>query len=689
MTDRDHENRDGLDTLVSTTLEHLGLQTNISLLVNTSDTAMKLLQSSVWTERIWAVRTCGQFKQESAVLEALLAMLNDPMWQVRATTLLVLADQRTSVSQEVFLAALGDKEEAVRALAVRILSLFGKDMPVASITAIANDPSWIVREAAILALGELRGQAPVSPLVTALTDEDPAVQEAALLILQQHYPPAARTMVSRAGNVIEQEDTHQASWATIASEPVAERQSPSVEIDVYSSRVPLLNRAFSKRKRWLWYLLESAVATLLLIGSFFSWLALTRYLSPVPADVHLVQTPTEQTMFPPIQPGKILLTYHGDKRVSTSQWTADSRYLGVSNDSALTPNQYVNGGEYIQIWNAATGTLTKRWTLPSLPPHAQGLFSFEADRYLLLLSNQGLLQIWDYVSGQKLLDITSPGAHGWPDWRWSKDQRWLAISSPKNHQVEIWDAIHRKQIASYSALIAPDVAWQWSPDDRYLAGLTGNGELVVWNAFTGNVVLNVHRDNGASLFWSPDNQKLVVTQPTKDQMQFWNVVSRKQVFTFSGVAQSVQWTNNGERMLADERTSLVVWDTQTGQVMATLPLSAKAWATVSPDGLSIAYAPGDNTLQIWDAIRGRMVARYDGFVGKGQLLTASWSPDSRVLAALGGNGVLLLWKASTGTAVAAYSVPLFPMPGLIWSPNAKYIVLTSQQPIFAIVEPGK
>jgi len=668
--------------------KHLSYRSDLSVL-------MSALHHEEWPKRVWAVREYERQAEESELsLEPLIPALNDPAWQVRATTIFALAGHCTQVPQSIFLSALDDEEETIRAAAVRAIGMLGEQAPIDALIAATGDPAWLVREVAILALRERREQAPVFPLITALNDEDGRVREAALLALRECHPSIESPFVSQSTASTGQQIDSLPLWE--GALPEEKRGQKKMRADSQMSRTTevalknqhSLQRSFAApRKRFSWRTLESGIAALLLISLLFSWIALTQHLHFLSADTQRPQSAETQTILPPVQPGKILFTYQGQGRVFNGDWTADSRYLGFSSDNASTPGQYVNGGEHIHIWDAVTDKMTETFTLPSLPTNAQGVFSFGANRYLDLMSNQGLLQIWDYVSSRKLLDITSPGAQGWPNWIWSDDQKWLAVTNQNGSRIEIWNIAQGSKVAEYAAPVSAIVSLRWSPDDRYLAATSNNRELAVWDALTGRVVFYVPPYyDGASLFWSPNSQQILVNRPAEAQMQLWDIHAGKVLVTFPSTATRAQWTPDGTHILAYERNKWVVWDAHTGRAILTLPISSSTWAAASPDNMHFALMIGGNNIQIWDTTTGRQTLTYPGYSGGSHILAASWSFDNHTLAVLENNGILLILDDLTGKTLARYHIPLLPTPSLIWSPDARFLALASQQPMLEIVK---
>jgi tetratricopeptide (TPR) repeat protein len=66
----------------------------------------------------------------------------------------------------------------------------------------------------------------------------------------------------------------------------------------------------------------------------------------------------------------------------------------------------------------------------------------------------------------------------------------------------------------------------------------------------------------------------------------------------------------------------------------------------SPDGRRVASGSEDNTVRIWDPLRGEEILRLD--VAQADNTPLEWSPDGHRLAAAGKDGEIYVWDASPG-----------------------------------------
>ena len=232
-------------------------------------------------------------------LEAYLAALYDPAWQVRAGAIQGLAALGARVPIETLVAAMDDEDASVRAAAIRALGSLGERAPLESLVAALQDPEWPVREIAALTLGSLGKRAPVEALVAAVHDENVFVCRAAALALVQ------------------------AHFATVST-PVAQTQT-----------VKSLQK--QNRSRPSLRLLQGLLATLLVIvGMLFAWLPRVQHLTPLSPVSH--HTPA------------VLFTYQGGQGIEGSPvWPSESKYLALLSSF----------GYSVEVLNVATGNMVQ------------------------------------------------------------------------------------------------------------------------------------------------------------------------------------------------------------------------------------------------------------------------------------------------------------------------------------------
>jgi WD40 repeat protein len=379
---------------------------------------------------------------------------------------------------------------------------------------------------------------------------------------------------------------------------------------------------------------------------------------------------------------------------ATGHWmaqTGDGRLLAVPS------------GDNILLFDAPTGTL-----LRTLTGHTSGAcrpaFSPDGKR---LASGSGnfILRVWDVASGREELTLT-----GHQLWVWcvafSPDGKRL-VSADARGTVKVWDpqgellstfaghtgGVHHlafspdgKRLATAShdgtcKIWDPD-DWKevrtlpgngtlfssvaWSPDGRLLAG-GGDGQVIVWNADTYEVLHNLKDTAGSGLLaFTPDGRTLLTAahvRPKGERHAFtrWDVMTGTPQTScelplrggpsFGLLSRDGRTVFVGEGQPADARVR--AYDAQTGQER--FPLRGHAGAVqsvaVSPDGRTLATASADRTVRLWDLAGWQPREPSSPFRTLGShtsdVCSVAFSPDGKLLASGGTDGLLVLWDTAS------------------------------------------
>ncbi|MBX5449408.1 WD40 repeat domain-containing serine/threonine protein kinase [Thermogemmatispora sp.] len=99
---------------------------------------------------------------------------------------------------------------------------------------------------------------------------------------------------------------------------------------------------------------------------------------------------------------------------------------------------------------------------------------------------------------------------------------------------------------------------------------------------------------------------------------------------------------------------------------------AVAW---SPDGQLIASSGADGSVQIWEALSGRLLQLCQGH--RGPIYGLAWSPDGQCLASAGRDGTVRLWSLSSGKELTSYQGHTSYVYGVAWSPDGQALASAS------------
>jgi WD40 repeat protein/DNA-binding SARP family transcriptional activator/type II secretory pathway predicted ATPase ExeA len=170
----------------------------------------------------------------------------------------------------------------------------------------------------------------------------------------------------------------------------------------------------------------------------------------------------------------------------------------------------------------------------------------------------GMARIWDVKTGQQLLSIQAhPNQRGVTRLAYSPDGHLLATASDQPDSLaKIWDASSGVEISAFSGHIQTERIWAlaFSPDGERVATASQVGDLKLWDAQTGQELLNLagHTSTVFGVAFSPDG-KCLVSASMDGTARVWDASSGEvlQVNTSpSGPLFDITFTPDGKRLIA-------------------------------------------------------------------------------------------------------------------------------------------
>jgi LysM repeat protein len=138
----------------------------------------------------------------------------------------------------------------------------------------------------------------------------------------------------------------------------------------------------------------------------------------------------------------------------------------------------------------------------------------------------------------------------------------------------------------------------------------------------------------------------------------------KQVLEVKGALESL-WSADGKLLVVKTATGLVLYDVPAFSLRRsiTASFSGSTPVAISSDSRWLAFAGQDNSIQLWDTSSGQLLATLTGHTAK--VLSLAFSPDSRTLATLGFVGMsgsapfrveMRIWSVSDGKQLLSREV---------------------------------
>ena len=375
------------------------------------DELVKALGSSEASLRASALQALGKRAEqgESLPIAAIVALLHDSEWSVRAIAALTLRLGGEGVPVEPLLDVLADEDESVRAAAVCALGSLGARAPIKALEDALHDASWRVREAAVLALGGLEQPIAVETLLDAARDSDEAVREAVNLVLRQRDADG----VVKADQVEKQNQS-------------AHKQNQQREVrSIDTQQRPLAVKRGPARR----VVVVGLAAALVIAGASTTWFFLLH--SPAGGTpAHSTPAPTRAPLFSFYGPGYTILDPRGNLYVMDSdfqqthtrilkfsptgqllnQWdhldiNAQPLYIVVDGQGTIYATAQATNSIYKL---SSTGELLQQWQVVGQGP--VGLALDQQDNLYVAVYGENTIE--KYSSTGKLLDMWGTSGSG-------------------------------------------------------------------------------------------------------------------------------------------------------------------------------------------------------------------------------------------------------------------------------------
>jgi WD40 repeat protein len=208
------------------------------------------------------------------------------------------------------------------------------------------------------------------------------------------------------------------------------------------------------------------------------------------------------------------------------------------------------------------------------------------------------LKLWD-VEGKRTIYTSSENADAVGSVAWSPDGARLATGAWNGAGLKIFDAKSQQMVLDLTGgrrFGSPgQYTISWNPAGDRLAACYQNGEIVIWDAATGQQVTVMHGHTSAlrAVAWSPDGNRLA-SGGYERYVKIWDARSGRELLSLAGHAvgiYSVNWSPDGQKLATAASKEVKIWDASTGYRLRTVSEPLPEQASGPMDGQAPATAP--------------------------------------------------------------------------------------------------
>ncbi len=323
--------------------------------------------------------------------------------------------------------------------------------------------------------------------------------------------------------------------------------------------------------------------------------------TPMPPTQTPTLAPTLRASTPVPQPAAVIALNSISQVTKLAEWNAGAYKTAFSPDSKLL----ALGRSALSLWDVSSGRELR--TFSESTNVAQSV-AFSPDGTLLASGMDSNVKLREVSSGHELrgFHIRILRAVQWPALcvAFSPDGSMLAAGA-RQGILQLWDVVSGRELRNLS-VSTPDAgdvrSIAFSPDGQMLASVLG-GEVKLWQVSSGRELRTLAKDEGStsSVAFSPDS-KLLATGSKRSVL--WDVSSGRELRILYGHAdqvQSVAFSPDGELLASGSWDKTIkLWEVASGRELLTLPHTSQVMSVVfSPDGKLLASGAADGTVRVW------------------------------------------------------------------------------------------
>ncbi|KAG2054600.1 WD40 repeat-like protein [Suillus hirtellus] len=293
-----------------------------------------------------------------------------------------------------------------------------------------------------------------------------------------------------------------------------------------------------------------------------------------------------------------------------------------------------------------TSAMTPHQTFKGHTETVRGVIHLPDGQRIIACSHDSSLRVWNLKSGKQIGEDWIDGESEVYCIALSPDGK-KVVSGSSDGAVRLWDIDTCKVIAKWMGHTKSVLSVCWSRDGRRVLSGSEDGTARQWDVESGETILE-RIETGHTVVcaavYSPDMSMIATggrdgprtREPAECSIKIWDTKTGELVATLKRhrhLVSCLAWTNDGKTLISGSSdNSIRTWNTKTWKQTALLEAHTSwVWAiAISPNDRILASASYDDTVLLWNLDNGQLISsplQHSYFV-----YCVSFSMDGKLLA---------------------------------------------------------
>ncbi|MDE0637426.1 MAG: WD40 repeat domain-containing protein [Candidatus Poribacteria bacterium] len=299
----------------------------------------------------------------------------------------------------------------------------------------------------------------------------------------------------------------------------------------------------------------------------------------------------------------------------------------------------------------------------TLTGHTGPVYSVEFSPKGNMLATKGkdeTIRLWDTHTGQLLRTINTNSGGGIA---FSPNGEFLASGGGADKVVNLWNTDTGKLQKTLGGHLGYVSYVAFSPNGDVLASGDSNGNIILWDPDTGQLLRTWHADTLDGLTFSADGSFLANGGRDDSNVKVWNPETGQLLHTLKPDVQEVfdvAFSPDGHILASAGWGGIDLWDANTGELLRSFPREHGRFlisVAFSPDGHTLACGKDFEGISLWDVKKGMLLKNLR--VNREDVYDVAFSPDGRILASASNDHMVRLWKITPQKEIEPPPLPDF------------------------------